>query len=287
MAKETNITWTRSTFNPWVGCTKVGPGCDHCYAEALDARKVFQGAVHFGAGVPRMRTSVQNWNQVLKWHRKAGEERTAGVPWNGRPGFWPVFCASLADIFDNETPQAWRRDLWDLIGKTDNLSWLLVTKRIGNVAKMVPQAWLESGFPKHVRLIVTVVNQDEADRDIEKLLALPCKNGISYEPALGPVDWSPWISHTSGEYAIDWIICGGESNQKGHNARQFDLDWARSTITQCKEANVPCFIKQLGSNVAPINIESGSVRERLWLKDRAGANIAEWPQDLRVQEFPL
>lgn len=205
MAEKSSISWTRSTFNPWIGCTKVGPGCDHCYAEAQDARKRWGGAAHWGTGVPRYRTKPSNWAQVETWNRLAGEEFAAGIAWSPSPyvrlpwtvglrPFWPVFCASLADVFDNEVPPEWRADLVALIERTPNLSWLLVTKRIGNVAKMVPARWLERGFPEQVRLIITVVDEDEARRDVPKLLALPTKNGISYEPALGPVDWSPWLT---------------------------------------------------------------------------------------------
>ena len=314
MAEHSAIAWTRSTFNPLIGCTKVGPGCDHCYAEALDNRHRWKGATHWGVGVPRMRTADSNWLKVERWNRFAAEEKLTGEltpksEWKGRVGFWPVFCASLADVFDNEVHDLWRTDLFALILATPHLSWLLVTKRIGNVAKMVPANWLSDGFPPHVRVLITVVNQEEADRDVPKLLALPCKNGISYEPALGPVDWSRWIwpmcwhwaagyktpeeAIAAGAYAelkpqglvsahrkfIEWIIVGGESTQ-GAPARPFDLGWAYSTIKQCRSSKVPVFVKQLGANpyfgIAPIDKP----------KDRAGADEAEWPEELRVQEFP-
>ena len=117
MAEISNIAWTKSTFNPWIGCTKVGPGCDGCYAEALDARFKYGGAAHWGAGVPRFRTKPGNWNKPLAWNKQAPTFEFAG-----RKGFWPVFCASLADVFDNEVPERWRRDLFELIRKTPNLS---------------------------------------------------------------------------------------------------------------------------------------------------------------------
>jgi len=302
MAEESGIAWTRSTFNPWIGCTKVGPGCDHCYAEALDKRMRYGKAVHWGTGVPRFRTSAANWRKPLIWDAGAQFSEFAG-----RRGFWPVFCASLADVFDNEAPEAWRRDLWNLIDATPNLSWLLVTKRIGNVERMVPSFWLSrDGFPANVRLLITVCNQEEADRDIPKLLALPFKNGISYEPALGPVDFEryfdQWPDHNGvrvvqNHVGIDWIIVGGESTQGAGKARPFDLAWARSVIAQGNAASVPVFVKQLGSTsfeVDPDPLRGGYncagdyKMRRAWLKlkDRAGADPAEWPEDLRVQEFP-
>ena len=314
MAETSDIAWTKSTFNPWIGCTKVSPGCDACYAEALDKRHKWGGATHWGAGVRRHRTSESYWKQPLRWNKLAADEKWRSnhgdftTSFKGRPGFWPVFCASLADVFDNEVSHGWRRDLIDLIEMTPNLSWLLVTKRIGNVQDMLREArahdWLAN--QRNVRIIITVVNQEEADRDIPKLLELRCKNGVSYEPALGPVNWGPYISqptmrrcpdcnwsgtgprgsgcpncgNTPSDRLLEWIIVGGESYQAGHYPRPFVHGWARDTIKQCKAAGVPVFVKQMGSNA--VNRE-GVLHP---YKDRAGADPAEWSEDLRVQEFP-
>lgn len=308
MAERSAISWTRSTFNGWIGCTNIGPGCDACYAEALDKRHRWGGDTHWGDDKPRYRTSPSNWAKPIQWNKEAEIEKQTGVVAKGdwhTPGFWPVFCASLADVFDNRVPDQWQMDLWKLIEDTPNLSWLLVTKRIGNVKYMVPSWWL-NGFPPQVRILITVVNQAEADRDITKLLALNCKNGVSYEPALGPVDWLRWLGpqcdHGSvpapgggapcprclgntGSFSchgIEWIIVGGESNQGAHKARPFHVDWARSTIKQCQDAGVPVFVKQLGSYA----LRSPHPYDRLSTHDKAGADPEYWPADLRVQEFP-
>ena len=251
MAEVTGIAWTDSTFNPWIGCTKVGPGCDHCYAEALDKRHRWQGDTHWGPGKPRMRTSAANWKKPLQWNEKA---KASGKPWR-------VFCASLADVLDNEVPDDWRGDLWRLIRATPALDWLLLTKRIGNMAKMHP-----GGHYPNVWIGATIVNQEEADRDMPKLLAVQgfAKRFVSYEPALGPVDWSKYPG-------IDWIIVGGESTQ-GAPARSFWVSWAEDTIEQARTIGAAPFVKQLGS--------------RLGLKDRAGADPIEWPPAVRVREFP-
>jgi protein gp37 len=332
MARTTGIAWTRSTFNSWIGCTKVGPGCDHCYAEQSDKMrfsKTLGGGTkenpisHWGAGAARVRTSPGNWKQPLRWNALAAEEQRTGIltpapinQWKGRPGFWPVFCASLADVFDNEVPSGWRFDLWKLIEATPSLSWLLVTKRVGNVYNMVPWTW-QSQFPANVRLLITVCNQEEADRDIPKLLALPCKNGISYEPALGPVDWAPWLKYQHPSWLerelLQWVIIGGESTQGAGKARPFDLAWARNTIAQCKAAGVPVFVKQIGSHtlnwclgnrpsgdqayadLENIECQAYEASEQnqpcppgicVCRDNRAGADPAEWPSDLRVQCFP-
>lgn len=310
MAETTGIAWTDSTFNPWIGCTKVSPGCDNCYAETLDKRHRWGGDTHWGAGKPRMRTSAANWRKPLAWNRKAAE--------SGKP--WRVFCASLADVFDNEVPRDWRVDLWNLIEATPHLTWLLLTKRIGNFLRI----WSGWTPPPNVWIGATIVNQEEADRDIPKLLATPAaKRFVSYEPALGPITWRDppndigeprfsYLERVDGEGPrIDWIIVGGES---GPWARPFNIQWARDTVNQCRLAGVAPFVKQLGSFVIDRNDGGfegdgddrwpagtankldehpfGYVDEaqgspvRIRLKDRAGADPAEWPEDLRVQEFP-
>src|SRR4051812_2161908 len=251
LAETTGIAWTDSTFNPWIGCTKVGPGCDHCYAEALDKRHRWQGATHWGAGQARMRTSESNWRKPLAWNKaRLKDGRTHRV-----------FCASLADVFDNEVPEEWRGDLWRLIRATPALTWLLLTKRIGNVARMHP-----GGHYENVWLGATIVNAEEAERDAPKLLAVQgvAKRFVSYEPALGPVDWTMYPG-------IDWIIVGGESTQ-GAKARPFWVSWASETIVRARAIGAAPFVKQLGSG--------------LGFKDRAGADPAEWPPHLQVQEFP-
>lgn len=291
MGKSTGIAWTRSSWNPWIGCTEISPGCDHCYARELDAYRKWGGATHWGAGVPRHRT--KSWDIPRKWDRLCSQERATGKvvvqerdAWS-LPGFWPVF-PSLCDPFDNEVPDEWRRDLWDLIEQTPNLTWLLLTKRIGNVMRMLRTVDWAASKRWNVWLGASIVNQDEATRDVLKLLAIPARRRfISYEPALGPVDWCEalgiWWNQTTGQWvkdgpSVDQIIFGGESNQGKHKARDCNLDWARNTLKLCRAAGTAFFMKQTGS-------DHTALYERTQ-KDRAGADPAEWPEDLRVQEFP-
>lgn len=185
MGENTKIEWAHHTWNPWEGCQKAGPGCDLCYAEARNAR--FNGgvAVNWGPGAPRRRTSESNWKLPLKWNAQAERE---GLRFR-------VFCASLADVFDNQAPDSWRMDLFALIAKTPHLDWLLLTKRIGNVAPYLQRDGLAFDLMgRNVWLGATVVNQAEADRDIPKLLDVPAaKRFLSMEPLLGPVDIRKWL----------------------------------------------------------------------------------------------
>jgi protein gp37 len=271
MGDTTKISWADKTFNPWIGCEAISPGCEHCYAHALVKR-------WGGDFSQRTRTSPANWLKPRAWNRRA--ERL------GRT--YRVFCASLADVFDNQVPDEWRRDLFTLIADTPALTWMLLTKRVGNVERMAPVSWMLEVWPKNVWLGITVVNQEEADRDIPKLLAIPAHlRWLSCEPLLGPIDLrdplndfgEPRYCYMDRELKsrIEWVIVGGES---GHHARPFVLGWAKDVIEQCQAHGAAVHVKQLGAN--PTNREG----DPHLLCDRAGRDPTEWPQVLRVQAFP-
>ena len=240
MVQHTKIEWADHTFNPWEGCQKVGPGCDNCYAETRNARFSGGQAINWGPGAPRRLTSAINWKKPPKWNA----DHAAFFAEHGRRQ--RVFCASLADVFDNAVDPQWRADLFSLIQQTPDLDWLLLTKRIGNVGNMLPVPF---DFDKHypnVWLGATIVNPEEADRDIAKLLSVrAAKHFLSMEPLLGAVHVRDhWlIHHHPGDAAIDWVIVGGES---GPGARPMHPEWARSLRDQCEAAGVPFLFKQWG-----------------------------------------
>ena len=270
MAENTEIAWCDSTFNPWIGCTKVSPGCANCYAERdFDHRK---HVAKWGAGQPRHRTSEPYWRQPLKWDRIIAE---AG-PNQSRPR---VFCASLADWLDPEVPIEWLADLLALIQATPHLDWLLLTKRPQNWHERVrlarnyltmPNAetalWLAYWLPKkesagmparggtppaNVWIGTTVEDQARADERIPSLLSIPARvRFLSCEPLLGPVDLSfgnpKWRTAESYHSEIHWVICGGES---GPHARPMHPDWARALRDQCAAAHVPFLFKQWGESL--------------------------------------
>lgn len=235
MAENSKIEWTTHTFNPWVGCTKVSPACDHCYAEGW-AKRTGGAALWQGE---RRRTTAANWRNPVKWNAAAFK---SGV----RPR---VFCASLADVFDNQVSDEWRLDLIRLIAETPWLDWLLLTKRPQLVARMMPDQWW-SGW-NHIWLGTTVENQTEVKRRIPHLRATHARTKfLSCEPLLEGI-----VPDLSG---IDWVICGGES---GGGARDMHPDWARSLRDDCAAEGVAFFMKQM-TRKAPI------------------------PDDLMVRQFP-
>ncbi len=269
MGADTGISWADDTFNPWWGCTRVSPGCEKCYAEQLAT--VRRKLPIWGVDAERKAMSDQHWKLPAKWNREAEH---MGIRRR-------VFCASMADVF--ETPperntQAWgvmndaRNRLWAAIYATPMLDWLLLTKRPENVATIAP---FGTRWPPNVWLGTTVEDRPRLSR-IEHLRAIPAQRRfVSYEPALEGVDYR---GHLEG---VDWLIIGGES---GSNARPFDVAWARDAIAAAREAKVAPFMKQLGT--AP----RFATNDRMFWDKGSHAKkwdvLAEWPADIRVQEWP-
>lgn len=227
MAENTKIEWARHTWNPWIGCTEVGPACERCYARVLMAERY--GRVRWGAGEDRLRTSAQNWNEPKRWDRAAAKAGRVDT----------VFCLSLGDIWDNEVGPMWRRDAFAVMEATPNLLYLLLSKRIGNAIKMCDPMRGNPGLPKNAALGATMVTQEEWDRDLPKLKEAGQVLGARFIFA----SVEPMLERIVARDFPDWVIVGGESGPK---ARPMHPDWARSIRDQCGAAGVAFFFKQWG-----------------------------------------
>jgi protein gp37 len=257
MGQNSPIEWTDHTFNPWEGCNEISPGCDHCYAAHRDAR--FHAGAHWGKDTPRLRHRDAYWRKPHQWNREA-----ARAGWRRR-----VFCGSLCDVMeDRRDLDPDRERLYGVIEETEWLDWQLLTKRPQNFRRLLPSRWLEESR-KNVWLLTTVERQDYLWR-IERLVEVPAVvHGVSFEPLLGPISLGAWA-------CVDWAIIGGESEAK---TRPFQLDWARSLIEQSKAAGIAVFVKQMGAYP-----QDGLVQ--LPVRDPKGGDPNEWPEDLRIREFP-
>jgi protein gp37 len=279
MAANTKIEWATHTFNPWIGCTKVSPGCDNCWAEALDERRQkLWGGTHWGAGVPRRLTSPGMWQYPGQWNKAQRKHELWCIENGHKPSDRPrVFCASLADVFDPEVPVEWRVKLWETIAATQHLNWLVLTKR-PQFFELVPDFRRndDADLFENLWLGVTVENQDLADKRIPKLTAqnLPWVRFLSVEPMLSPVSLRGFDTGRIG-----WVICGGES---GPGARPFDIAWARALRDECAEFGIPFFMKQLGSN--PAGLERGYPYSPK--RSSKGGDPTYWPADLNVRQYP-
>lgn len=306
MGKETGIQWTDATFNPWVGCQRVSPGCTNCYAETYDRRvggAMVDGskALRWGATAPRVRTKT--WNLPLKLNGEAAKR--------GRR--MRLFCSSLADVFEMPDPRVaalnaanltrWRLELFDLIRATPLVDWQLLTKRPENVIDALLAAhdeygrqpvsqgledwierWISGEAPRNVWLGTTIEDQQRCDDRLPELLKVAARvHFVSAEPLLEAVRLPEQRFARSRNHTLDWIIIGGES---GPGARVFHLDWARDLVRQSRAVGAAPFVKQLGRRpLANHPMEPGAHLE-VRLTDSSGGDTAEWPDDLRVREFP-
>jgi protein gp37 len=213
-----------------MGCFKVSQGCKHCYADELTTRRMGLRVFGHPTQVPRKRTGAALWAKPASWDRQARVEMKLGT---GLKRAHRVFCASLADIFEDAPgPNEWREDVWDVVRVCKHLDWQILTKRPQNIARMLPDDWA-NGWP-HVWLGTSIESNKVVDR-ARALIEVPAHvHFISYEPAIGPLDHLQL-------HGLQWIIVGGES---GPGYRPMDLDWARDMRRRCKNANVPFFFKQ-------------------------------------------
>ena len=288
MADTTNISWADATFNPWIGCMKTGsPACEGCYADALMGtagrhKRATWGGPGLGVGT-RVRTSNDNWKKPLAWERKQ-RARVAACKRGDAPKPAPffVFCASLADVFDNAVPAGWRADLFELIRRTPHLTWLLLTKRPQNIAKMALQMaeadlgpyatdeGVRSWWPRNAAIGCTVVTPAEANRDLPWLLGAkamlrPAFAFVSLEPMAEALSVWPWLGPHMVEgverEGLDWVITGGGTDQGGWKAPPLHPDWVRAIRDQCAAHRVPFQHKQNGE-YAPASALSHGFRSR-------------------------
>lgn len=278
MAETTHISWSDATWNPVIGCTKVSPACDFCYAENLMANR--HKRVVWGKPGQRgtlSRTSAQNWNEPIRWNKKA---MAAG----SRPF---VFCSSLSDVFDKNWQSGWRAEAFEVMRRTPALVYLLLTKRPQNIIDMVSEC---GGLPPNVALGTTIEDQIRADLNVPHLCEAkmelnPLFTFVSCEPLLsqiylrsirvkpgqhsfmdGPHDHFDAL-HPLAPWQIDWIITGGETNQGSHKARHTPDEAFVFLKEQARAAGVVFHQKQITRAGRPIP-------------------MADWPIDLRIQERP-
>jgi protein gp37 len=251
MGETTGIAWTDKTWNPFQGCHKVSEGCRHCY--------MFSEKIRYGQK-PNVvvRSKPPTFNAPLKWTRPAR-----------------VFTCSWSDFFIEEA-DPWRDEAWQIIRATPHLTYQILTKRPERMAGRVPNPPLPN-----VWLGVSAEDQAALDKRLPLLVSTPAAvRFLSLEPLLGPIEAATWFHSAmtvGGRCAIDWAILGGESGPK---ARACDVAWIRSLVRQCRGAGVATFVKQLG------RCPTLSGGETPGLRDRKGGDPDEWPEDLRVREFP-
>jgi protein gp37 len=252
----TGISWTDATFNGWWGCTHHGPGCAHCYAEALARR---YGHDVWGPNKPRRIFGEAHWRELHKLNELAAAEGTSRR----------VFVGSMMDICeDREELVPIARRLVLCARRYPWLDFLLLTKRPERYPTILPADWGD-GYP-NVWLLASAVTQREVDLNGEALRRLPAiVRGLSLEPLLERVT-------TRGMPWIHWRIVGGESGARSE-ARFFAPEWADVVVRDADADDAAAFVKQMGTQWA-----YGQS-----LLSRKADDPAEWPAALRQQHHPL
>lgn len=258
MGVNSKISWCDHTCNFWVGCHKVSDGCRYCF--------MYRDFARYGKDANVVsQVKPGTINKVLKI-AKPGDR---------------IFTCSWSDFFIEEA-DPWREEAWKVIKSRPDLIWQILTKRPERIYKCLPLDWGKHGY-ENVWLGTTI----ESDKYRDRLLELhdikdrysKFKTFVSYEPALGYLDLYNDGVVVSLEFArLDWVIVGGESgNENGkYTYRPCELEWLEAMVQQCRDARVPVFVKQLGTHLAKLH----------GCKDRHGADIAEFPDSLKFQQFP-
>lgn len=298
---ETKIQWTAGddgslgkTWNPVRGCVKITPGCANCYASTFAER--FRGVKgHAYEQGFDLRLVPEKLDEPLRWRKPVR-----------------VFVNSMSDLFQDDVPDTFIADVFATMARTPQHTYQVLTKRHDRMHQwvsgpgvglmMVALKFWNTGLDglsvpwplPNVWLGVSVENQRFANERIPVLLQTPAeKRFISAEPLLEAIDLR-YPSLVSGR-ELDWVIVGGES---GPGARPFNLAWARSIVRQCRMSALPVFVKQLGARpvsehgsfdiprIAGISRGPRTDLPDIGFRDRKGGDMAEWPDDLRIREFP-
>lgn len=277
--ENSKIAWTDHTWNPWMGCTKVSPGCANCYAEALMDKRF--GKVQWGPEGERVKTSKRNWLQLRQWDVKAGNSHKR------------VFVSSLADFFEDRPELVeWRNKAMRMMRETYSLNYLILTKRPENVMGMVP-AWWRGSWPQWVWIGTSVESQDYIDTRLSPLRGIPGKHFVSAEPLIAPMIPNGY------EEVIDWLIVGGESGNNKTKTRPMDPAWARSLRDWSQTHSIPFFMKQMGAWLS-YDGHAGMDHNALISSSASGKQMSmvmEWhgghgdddaiPPDLRIRQTPF
>ncbi len=301
MSTKSSIEWTDATWNPVRGCTKISPGCKHCYAETFAERWRGVPGHPYEQGFD-LRLVPEKLKEPLNWKKSRR-----------------VFVNSMSDLFQDGVPFEYVDKVFAVMAIASKHTFQVLTKRPERMLEYCSDTRLyqriherckdllgyyhpsrpainSSDLPlPNVWLGVSAENQEYWDERLDFLGRTPAAvRFVSYEPALGPIAVGNAFDDPpegSAYGKIGWVIVGGES---GPGARSFDIQWARSMVQQCKAAGVACFVKQLGSkpfeivghgffpnspgHPSPVNYPK--------FISRKGGDMAEWPEDLRVREFP-
>lgn len=241
---DTKIPYAQKVWNPFTGCTQISIGCNYCFAEYLAWTRL-HGRCGYPQDAPfRPTFHPDRLEQPLHWRKPC-----------------VIFVCSMSDLFHQLHSSEHREQVFDVMKRCPQHIFLVLTKRPWRMSKWfntraeLPNVWLGLSVSNDAMACQMI---PLLKHFVAQCFVSAAQRFVSYEPALGPVDWGPHLKY------IDWLIVGAES---GPNARLCELEWVEQAIEQAGAANVPVFVKQLD-------------------KRHGGKNPDKWPARVRVQEYP-
>lgn len=269
MAEKTAIQWTDATLNFWTGCKKVSDGCKYCY--------MYRDKERYGKDPAEVvEVSIKTINKILKDLDRQWAERMILAAKTGTPAK-PIliFTCSWSDFFIEEA-DAWRGKAWDIIRARPHFIWQILTKRPENILSRLPEDWGQGWG--NVWLGVSIENNRSLHRLVTMSQVPAQTRFISFEPLLYALYFEA-EEKSILKTLFHWAIIGGESgNDNGaYRYRPCEVPWIEKLIEDLQQVNVAPFVKQLGTYTA----------KKLELKDRHGGDWTEWPENLRVRQFPF
>lgn len=297
MSANSSIEWTDRTWNPVRGCSIVSPGCVNCYAMKQAHR--FSGKGRAYEGLTKLTSAGPQWTGKV---RPVEDALLEPLKWK-KPQ--RVFVNSMSDLFHEGVPFEFIDKVFAVMALAPQHTFQILTKRPERMREYcsnpdledrLTEIWQQDSPDKatwslllplsNVWLGVSAENQPAADERIPLLLQTPAAvRFVSAEPLIGPVDFDSPVLQADSDGYLDWAIVGGES---GPRARPCDVAWIRSIVQQCQAAGVPAFVKQLGTRSVLIRTaDLAFVPDFEYnFADHKGGDPSEWPEDLRVREFP-
>lgn len=255
--KQSKIEWTEATWNPIRGCSRVSEGCRFCYAERVAERWAGPKQPYEGLVIPSNKGGHPRWSGEIML-----VEHMLKEPYKWKEGKL-IFVNSMSDLFHEKVPLNYIERIFAVMQDTPHHRYQILTKRAERMAELAPKLF----WPSNVWMGVSIEDSRVVDR-ADALREVPATvRFLSLEPLIGPI---PNLDLTE----LDWAIIGGES---GNKARIMEPEWAVDLLNQCSVANVPCFIKQMGTQWA----------KRHGSKSWKGDDFSEFPEVLQVREYPL
>jgi protein gp37 len=268
--KKIGIAWTDETINPLTGCKAISPGCLNCWAADMSQGLLAKGQEwHEGLAIVGQRGHGE-WTGKVDWQPEELLRFARGTPRR-------IFLNSISDTFYERVKRDWQDEMFVAMRNNPANEYQVLTKRAAGMLKYVRDAGIAP--MSNVLMGFSAEDQrwfDERWKYAKQVVDLGWRVWVSVEPQVAPIKLGEALKDLS------WVVIGGDNTKPHVHAREFDIAWAESLISECKAAGVPVFMKQVG--VRPYWTIRGNVYP--FTATREGKYMSEWPSAIQIQQFP-